>query len=153
MSTDTLPSLPDTPFWRLYQGRFAGFPTWPMFDRFWPVLEASGGDWYILDLDSGELPEAPASATEFSALLAGVQAMYAPARARSFCGVVFADDAAAPTLVKLFDPWKMGASCGSSGERILPRYVLSRVRPDALPVVEAPVAPKKGLFARMAGRA
>ena len=149
MSTDPLPALPDTPWWRAYQGRFAGFPTWPMSDRFWPVLAASGGAWFIFDLDSGVLPEAPATGGEFAALLAEAEAMYAPARERSFAGVVFADDAQAPGFVKLFDPWKMGASCGSSGERILPRWVLSRMRPDALPVVETAVPVRKGFLSRM----
>ncbi|MDQ2089824.1 hypothetical protein [Marimonas arenosa] len=152
MSTEPLPALPDTPFWCAYQGRFAGFPTWPMFDRFWPVLAVSGGEWFILDLDSGTLPEAPASAEGFAALLAEAQAMYEPARSRSFAGVVFADDAANPSFVKLFDPWKMGASCGSSGERILPRWVLSRMRPDALPVTDAEPRTAAGFFARIAGR-
>ncbi|WP_137701144.1 hypothetical protein [Marimonas lutisalis] len=144
-----LPPLPDTPYWRAYQGRFAGFPTWPMFDRFWPVLKESGGAWYILDLDSGTLPEAPASAEAFEALIAEAEAMYTPVRNRSFSGIVFADDASEPAFVKLFDPWKMGASCGSSGERIMPRWVLSRMKPDALPPGEEPDKPRRGLLSRL----
>ena len=145
MSTETLPSLPDTPFWRAYLGRFTGFPTWPMHDRFWPVLAASDGDWFVFDLESGVLPEAPADATAFAKVIAEAETMFAPARDRSFAGVVFADDAAVPGFVKIFDPWKMGASCGSSGELVLPRWVLSRSRPDALPMAEAQPQPRRGL--------
>lgn len=152
MNTDPLPDLPDTDFWRAFQGRFHGFPTWAMQDRFWPVLKQSGGDWYVFDLDRGSLPDSPASAAAFSALLTEAEEMFEPARSRSFAGVVFADDAENPGFVKLFDPWKMGASCGSSGERILPRWVLSRMKPDALPAEAEPVPAKKGLFAGFARR-
>ena len=152
MSDDTLPPLPDTPYWTAFQGKLHGFPMWPMLDRFWPVLSESGGAWYIHDFDSDTVPDHPASGDDVAALLADVLEMYAPARSRSFCGVVFVDDTTNPTFVKLFDPWKMGASCGSSGERTLPRFVLSRIKPEPLPVAtEDPVKP--GLFARMSGRA
>jgi hypothetical protein len=143
-----LPPLPDTPFWRAYQGPMAGMVNWARLDAFWPVLQASGGAWYVTDLESGALPDAPATSDEFAATLALAQAMYDPVRDRSWCGVVFADDPAAPSFVKLFDPWNMGASCGSSGVRVMPRWVLSRIAPDALPEVAAEPAPAQGLFAR-----
>ncbi|MDU8927757.1 hypothetical protein RXV86_10210 [Alisedimentitalea sp. MJ-SS2] len=151
MSDDPLPPLPDTPYWNAFQGKLHGFPMWQMLDRFWPVLEASGGEWFIHDLESDAVPDTTASAEELATLLKSVAEMYEPARSRSFCGVVFVDDLKAPGFVKLFDPWKMGASCGSSGERTLPRYVLSRIKPDSLPVAnEEPEKP--GLFTRIAGR-
>ena len=147
----TLPRLPDTPYWTRFQGRFHGFPLWNMLDRFWPVLENSGGAWFIHDLESGVVPDQPASDAEFSAILGSAVEMYAPARSRSFSGVVFVDDVNTPGFVKLFDPWKMGASCGSSGARTMPRYVLTRMQPDPLPIIECDQH-KPGLFARVAGR-
>jgi hypothetical protein len=150
--SETLPPLPETPFWRAYQGRFAGFPTWAMHDRFWPVLTASTGDWFAFEPEGGSLPDAPLDAAGLAALLAEAEAMFAPARDRSFAGIVFADDVERPSFVKIFDPWKMGASCGSSGERILPRWVLSRMRPDSALPVAAPEPAKPGLMQRLGWR-
>ncbi len=88
---------------------------------------------------------------DFAAVLAEARACVEQVRkARSYCGTVFADDLAAPGFVKVFDPWKMGGVCGGSGERVLPRWIFSRIAPDALPLV--PDAPaKKGLVARIIG--
>lgn len=150
--SETLSPLPDTPYWRAFQGRFAGFPTWAMHDRFWPVLHDSGGDWFLFDPESGALPDVPLDAAGLNAFLAEAEEMLAPARDRSFAGVVFADDAQTPGFVKIFDPWKMGASCGSSGERILPRWALSRMAPDMpLPVAE-PEPTRPGVLQRLGWR-
>lgn len=145
---DTQGTLPDTAFWNAYQGKFGGVPTWQMFDRFWAVLEKTGGEWYVFDPE-GEAPDAPAE--DFAAVLAEARACVEDVRKmRSFCGTVFADDMEAPTFVKVFDPWKMGGVCGGSGERIMPRWVFSRMVPDALPLLPD-VPEKKGLMARLRG--
>ncbi|GKY86723.1 hypothetical protein [Sinisalibacter aestuarii] len=145
---DTNGPLPDTPFWHAYNGRFAGIPTWDGFDRFWQVFAASGGDWYVFD-PSGEAPAGPE--TDLAEVLAEAHACVDQVRRmRSYCGAVFADDLANPGFVKVFDPWKMGGVCGGSGERVMPRWIFSRIAPDALPLL--PDEPeKKGLFARIIG--
>lgn len=145
---DTNGPLPDTLFWQTYCGRFAGVPTWEGFDRFWQVLSESGGAWYVFDPDD-DAPNAPVA--DFSAVFAEAHNCVAQVRkARSYCGAVFADDLAAPGFVKVFDPWKMGGVCGGSGERVLPRWIFSRIAPDPLPLLPE-VAAKKGLFARIIG--
>lgn len=145
---DTNGTLPDTAFWQAYQGTFAGVPTWAGFDRFWAVLEATGGDWFVFNPEE----DAPAAPTDdFAAVLAEARACVEDVRRmRSYCGTVFADDLAAPGFVKVFDPWKMGGVCGGSGERVMPRWIFSRIAPDALPLL--PELPeKKGLIARLRG--
>ncbi len=137
--------LPDTPFWRAYQGRFQGLLTWEAFDALWQVMEESGGDWFVWDLE-GDVPEAPGGLAE---ALQAAREMYAEVRGRSYCGTVYVDDASAPSFVKAFDPYRMGATCGSSGERTMPRFVFSRIRPEALPEPE-PV-PEPGFWRRLSG--
>jgi hypothetical protein len=145
---DTNGPLPDTDFWRAYNGKFAGVPTWAGFDSFWDVLSATGGDWFVFDPE-GDAPGAPTA--DFAAVLAEARACVEQVRkARSYCGGVFADDLAAPNFVKVFDPWKMGGVCGGSGERVMPRWVFSRIAPDALALL--PDEPEKTrLFARLRG--
>jgi hypothetical protein len=145
---DTNGPLPDTAFWRAYNGRFAGVPTWEAFDRFWLALRESGGAWYVFNPEI-DAPDAPES--DFAAALAEAHDCVAQVRKmRSYCGAVFADDLAAPSFVKVFDPWKMGGVCGGSGERVMPRWIFSRIAPDPLPLL--PQMPeKKGLLARIIG--
>lgn len=145
---DTQGPLPETAFWTAFQAKFYGVPSWTAFDKFWPVLEASGGDWFVFD-PGGDAPEAPEAdmAAIFDEARACVEAVR---EMRSFCGTVFTDNMEAPTFVKVFDPWKMGGVCGGSGERVMPRWVFSRIAPDALPLV--PEQPQKtGLMARLRG--
>lgn len=145
---DTNGPLPDTPFWQAYQGKFAGTPSWQSFDTFWAVLEGTGGDWFVFDPE-GEAPTAPEP--DMAAVFAEARAcVEAVRKMRSFCGTVFADDLSVPGFVKVFDPWKMGGVCGGSGERVMPRWVFSRIAPDALPLM-AEEPEKTGLLARLRG--
>lgn len=144
---DTNAKLPDTMFWHRYNGRFSGLPTWPGFDAFWRRFEASGGDWYVFD-PARDAPGAPHP--DIASALAEARACVEQARSRGFCGAVFADDLEAPDFVKVFDPDQMGGVCGGSRERVLPKWIFSRIAPDPLPLIPAAPA-KKGLFARLTG--
>lgn len=142
-------ALPDTAFWRTYGGRFSGVLSWDDFDALWNRLAAAEAGWFVFD-PTGDAPDTPQGATEFAATLDEARGMLEQVRGRPYCGAVFVDDIAAPTFVKVFDPYRMGAVCGSSGDRVMPRWVFCRIAPDALPLVEEPPA-KKGLLARLVG--
>lgn len=144
---DTNGPLPDTAFWLAYAGRFAGVPTWDGFDKFWARLEGAGGSWYVFD-PAGDAPVSPTE--DFAAVLAEARACVEQVRGRGFCGAVFADDLDAPGFVKVFDPYRMGGVCGGSGERVMPRWIFSRIAPDALPLLP-PEPTRKGFFARLVG--
>ncbi|HHS94340.1 MAG TPA: hypothetical protein ENK63_03235 [Rhodobacterales bacterium] len=141
-----LAPLPDTAFWRAYQAPAKGLLRWDEADALLVLLAGAGGGWYVFDLHAAP-PTTPSD--DITATLEAVREMYAPVRDRSYCGTIYVDDPEAPTLVKFFDPYQMGATCGSSGERTLPRYVFSRIKPDPLPEPEP--EPKPGFFARLAG--
>lgn len=139
--------LPDTAFWRAYSGRFAGLLKWEDADALFARLAASGGDWFVFD-PAGDAPTAPVD--DLAAALAEARACLDQVRSRSYCGAVFVDDPAAPAFVKVFDPYQMGGACGGSAERVLPRWIFSRLAPDPLPLLPDP-AEKKGLLARLIG--
>ena len=134
-------------FLEKFDGRLAGILTWQAFDDLWRILAASGGEWYVYDL-AGEVPTQPAA--DFNNALGIAAKMLADARKNSYCGAVYVDNAQAPEFVKVFDPLKMGTACGCSGQRILPRFVFSRLQPVALITKEPAEAP--GFFAKMLGR-
>lgn len=146
---DTNGPLPDTDFWRAYCGKFAGILGWPEFDVLWGKLAASDGAWWVFN-PSGDAPDQPQTGATFATTLDEARVCVEQMRGRSYCGAVYVDDANHPGFVKVFDPYKMGGVCGSTGERILPRWIFSRRQPDALPLI--PEAPgKKGFFARIVG--
>lgn len=146
---DTNGPLPDTEFWQAYSGKFSGILGWPEFDAFWVTLAASGGDWWVFH-PAEDAPAAPLTGATFAAALDEARACVEQIRNRSFCGAVYVDNLTQPGFVKVFDPYKMGGVCGSTGERILPRWTFTRLRPDALPLL--PDLPeKRSLFARIVG--
>lgn len=149
MMRDTNGPLPDTAFWRAYGGTFQGTFSWESFTDLWQNLAVSEGGWYVFEPE-GEAPAAPVASADWLVALDLARACVDQVRNRSYCGQAFADSLTDPTFIKVFDPYKMGAACGSSGERVLPRWIFSRIAPDALPL--RPETPeKRRFFARRAG--
>ena len=144
--------LPDTPFWQAYSGRFAGILSWEEFDALWTRLAASEGPWFVFHPE-GSLPDAPVNGAGFHTVLTESRDVIEQVRNRSYCGAVYVDDRENPSFVKAFDPYKMGAVCGSSGEHTFPRWVFSRIRPDASLPLEQDVPQKTGLFGWLGGAA
>jgi hypothetical protein len=142
--------LPDTPYWRAYSGRFSGILSWADFDKLWDRLVASEGKWFVFHPEGG-LPEAPCEGEAFMFILSEARTVIEAVRNRSYCGAVYVDDRENPTFVKAFDPYKMGAVCGTSGEHTFPRWVFSRIRPDAALPLEQETPQKKGLFTWLGG--
>ncbi len=139
--------FPDTAFWQAYAGRFEGLLKWQDFDALLDRLGAAGGEWYVFD-PAGDAPESPCR--DLGATLDEVRACVDPARNRSYCGAAFTDDRADPGFVKIFDPFKMGSACGGSADRVLPRWIISRLKPDPLPLLPDQ-SEKKRFFARLTG--
>lgn len=149
MTRDTNAALPDTAFWRAYGGRFSGILSWDDFDAFWQLLADNPDGWFVFD-PSGDAPERVASAEDFAATLDAARICLEQVRSRSYCGAVFTDDRSAPGFVKVFDPYRMGGLCGGPAQRILPRWIFSRIAPDPLPMLAEPAA-RKGLLSRLIG--
>ena len=137
--------LPDTAYWRAYQGRASGLLTWEDVDALWPRLAAHPSGWYAYDLETTP-PEAPLSGADFSAFLPQAQTLVNQRRDRSHSGAIYIDNRDRPAFIKIFDPTNMGTSCGGDHEMIFPRYILSKIKPDPRP---APRPEKKGFLGRL----
>ncbi len=138
-------TLPDTRFWRAYQGRAEGLLNWADIDALWPLLARDPEGWYVYDLETRP-PETPLDTEDFMAFLAQAGALVNSRRDRSHSGAVYIDNRATPAFVKIFDPANMGTSCGGDHDMIFPRYILSRIRPDARP---APPPEKTSFLGRL----
>ncbi len=122
---------------RLLQGRFSGILRWEQLDELWARILAEPEGWYVYQVGEAP-PDAPLEAEALRRFVAEVDALLRREHGEDYCGIVYADDREHPTLVKIYDPNNLGSSCGSSGRFIPPRWVLSRVPPEA---IEEPVTP------------
>ena len=116
------------------QGRFSGMLRWSDLDALWDVVRAQPHGWYV-SLVGTPPPQQAATAATLLAFLDEVDALLRSDHDCNYCGIVFADDAQQPTLIKIHDPHNVGG-CGSGP--VPPRWILSRM-PPALVADHAPL--------------
>lgn len=125
----------NTLFLKKFHGSLRNLLTWADWDAFVARLQSPNAGqsdgWYVYAV-AENLPTAPLSASDFQIFLKEINDLLKKEHQEKYCGIVYVDDLNAPTLVKIYDPNNLGAVCGSSGEAVLPGWVLSRMPPDAL---------------------
>jgi hypothetical protein len=132
-----------TSFLGAFNGSFTGILHWHQLDALWAQLRADRDRaWYIYAI--GEAPPTqPASAEQLQRFIDEVDALLRAEHDEDYCGVVYVDRTQAPSLIKIFDPNNLGASCGSSGLRVLPGWVLSLLPPVDLEVAMPPTRSRR----------
>ena len=124
------------PFREAFRGRFESVLRWEQLDVFWGVLRKDvAGDWYVYAVGEPP-PQQPASAEQMQTFLLEIEQLLRKEHDEDYCGVVFTDSMEAPQFVKIFDPNKLGVSCGFSENPPLPGWILSKLPPADL---DAPV--------------
>ena len=114
-------------FLTIYNGRMSGVLRWAQLDDIWQNLDASDG-WYLYQIGAA-LPRAVISAELLAQSITDIDTFLHQQHDASYCGVVYADSLSEPMLLKIYHPRKMGASCGSSGSTVLPKWTLSKLAP------------------------
>lgn len=112
----------------LFDGTLWGVMQWNQWDELRARLVAGGDTWYVYALGH-DVPESPISGARLEVVLNEMDIMLRKDHKEKYLGIVYADDLAAPTLIKVYDPNNLGAACGSSGRKIYPGWVLSRMQP------------------------
>lgn len=121
------------PFLTAFRGSFTSALRWPQLDALWARMrERAGAGWYIYAVGEPP-PEAPADAERVQAFIAEVDRLLRAEHKEEYCGIVYADDPAAPSFVKIYDPHNLGVSCGYSDNPPLPGWVMSLIPPVDLP--------------------
>ncbi|UOG91928.1 MAG: hypothetical protein L3K52_17335 [Candidatus Thiothrix sulfatifontis] len=118
-------------FTQYFDGSFQGILRWHQLDALWEKVRAQPEGWYA-SLVGEALPDAPLAAEALEQFIREMDTLLREEHDYDYCGVVYADNPAAPTMIKIYDPHNMGSSCGCSGERIWPRWVLSHLKPEPL---------------------
>ena len=118
-------------------GSFYGMLRWTELDALWARVRANPEGWYA-SLSGVEPAQQTMTAAALDTFITEVDSLLRREHEYNYCGIVFADDPEQPSFIKIHDPNNLGSSCGSSGTKIPPRWVLSRI-PPALIVDEAPL--------------
>ena len=112
-------------------GRFENMLSWLQLDALWDKVNASGKKWYLYEIGL-DVPEHPLSGKELAVEIKRLDEILRANHDHDYCGIVYADNPNAPALVKIYGPKNLGASCGSIGSKVWPRWVLSNTQPSAV---------------------
>ncbi len=110
-------------------GTFQGIMTWPQLDALWKRVEI--GRWFVYLTDEPP-PDEPVSGEPLAAKIDSLDAQLRREHEYDYCGIVYADDPDAPTLIKVYDPRNLGTSCSHGDAPIPPRWILSTARPASI---------------------
>jgi hypothetical protein len=123
---------PAPDFLSRFRGPFRGILTWAQLDTLWDTVRGmADAGWYIYAVGQPP-PEKPATADELAVFLREIDDLLRREHDEEYCGIVYADDPAAPTFIKIFDPNNLGVVCGFSDNPPLPGWILSLQRPQPL---------------------
>jgi hypothetical protein len=139
-------------FLNRYHGLLYGVLSWEQLDRLWQAVDPRAG-WYLYAVGEA-LPASSASGEETLHFIQELDALLRREHDEDYCGIVYADDLQSPGLIKVFDPGRLGSSCGGKGG-IPPGWILSRWPPAAMdagaPVMAARRRWWQGLFGNRGG--
>lgn len=134
MSAHALASEPtvdrNADFDALFDGRLFSILSWVQLESFWKKLDPAAG-WFLYAVGE-KRPIAPADEQQVTAFIQEIDLLLRKEHEEDYCGIVYTDDVDNPSLIKIYDPHHLGTSCGSGKDRILPGWVISRVKPSDL---------------------
>lgn len=121
-----------TPFLAKFNGVLKNVLEWTWWDAVVAALkEKSDGGWYVYYVGEA-VPVGTLSPWWFNGFLDRLSDLLRHEHVETYLGIVYVDDFADPSFIKIYDPNNLGSSCGSSSRSVLPSWVLSRVPPTDL---------------------
>ncbi len=121
-----------TAFQQLYNGRLVNMLRWHHLDELWDKVKQTQPDGWYVYLIGEAVPTTPVDATGLDQFIQEVDTFLHQRHDHDYCGIVYADDRNNPSMIKIFDPTHLGAVCGSSATKILPRWLLTRIPPEVI---------------------
>ncbi|MEJ2575715.1 MAG: hypothetical protein P8106_03255 [Gammaproteobacteria bacterium] len=135
-----------------FRGAFTSALRWPQLDGLWQAVLGRADGWYAYHVGEPP-PREPLAAADLPRFVAELDALLRREHDEDYCGIVYADDLAAPSMIKVYDPHNLGMVCGSSANPPLPGWVLSRLPPVDLPAARRPPRGRRRWWQRMLGGA
>lgn len=121
----------ETDFATRMNGEFHGILRWQDLEALWHRVCTEPDGWYA-SLTGDSAPEAPLAADALKHFVSEVDALLRREHDYDYCGIVYADNPFQPGFIKIYDPHNLGSSCGCSGTKMPPRWVLSRIKPTLI---------------------
>ena len=109
-------------------GSFSSALRWPQIDALWEKVAERPSGWYIYHVGEPP-PSSPADPAALERFVAELDVLLRAEHDEDYCGIVYADNHQAPSLIKIYDPNRLGVVCGSSASPPLPGWVLTRIPP------------------------
>lgn len=128
-------------FTDLFNGTLYGVMRWEQWDIICEEIR-SENEWYLYAIGQG-VPDTLIVGTALSYALDEISALLKRDHEEDYLGIVYVDNFSHPTLVKIYDPNNLGASCGSSGNETLLRWILSLHLPSLI-TSDIPVPNNRG---------
>lgn len=126
------PATSQRSFYQKYRSGFSGVLRWPQLDELWTVLcFKADEDWYIYAIGEA-VPEQPATAEQLNLFINEIDTLLRKEHHEDYCGIVYTDDKANPTFIKIYDPNNLGVVCGFSDNPPLPGWTVSQIKPEQL---------------------
>lgn len=140
----------DHPFMEKFQGRLMGVLRWQQLDELWETIQSGKtDDWYIYHI--GEPPPITVCQSEkLHLFVEEIDKLLKHDHDHDYCGIVYVDDKAAPTFIKVYDPNNLGHVCGSSGAPApLPGWIFSKIQPIDLQAAITPPGNRRRWWQRV----
>ncbi len=140
--TDVQAAAPSA-FLDKYRGFLAGVMKWDDLDALWQrIRDQDSGGWYLYHV--GEpVPSTAATEDQLLQFIDSIDGLLREEHDEDYCGIVYVDDPARPSFIKIYDPNNLGVVCGYSENPPLPGWVMSRVPPEDLQVAFPPTGSRK----------
>ena len=121
----------ESDFMTRFRGRFESALRWHNLDELWLTVRNDAENWYIYQVGA-DVPTDVSSAARLNTFIDELDELLRAEHQEDYCGIVYADDLRAPTMIKVYDPNNLGVSCGFSDNPPTPGWVISRVKPVAI---------------------
>ena len=116
-------------FLQQFNGSLVGLTRWSDWDEMLQRLHsANDSTWYVYYVGEA-VPTEPMSTQQFAHFLIEIEVLLRQDHQEAYLGIIYTDNKPTPNFLKIYDPNNLGASCGSSGMRVLPGWTISRALP------------------------
>lgn len=116
-------------FAEVLKGPLYGVMSWDQWDTLQTtMINTRQGGWYVYYVGEA-VPTYKQTDDSFDHIVKEIDQLLRRDHDEAYLGIVYTDHFDTPTLVKIYDPNNLGASCGSSGIFVPPGWVISKMPP------------------------
>lgn len=144
--------MSDAPYLQAFRGRFTNMLRWEQLDALWDTLrQRADRGWYVYAIGENP-PGAPLNGVDLNRIIGEIDALLRREHQERYCGIVYVDEPAEPSFIKIYDPNNLGSVCGSSGvPPPLPGWTLSLLPPVDLHAAMPPPNNRRRWWRRLLG--